>query len=101
MIRLLVIAALIVLAYRLFVGRWPWEKRLSTRERALAKARGVLRVPPGVGRSEIVAAHRRLMTEVHPDRGGSSARVHEVNQARDLLLANLPPPVIQHPEEPS
>jgi hypothetical protein len=29
------------------------------------------------------------MAEVHPDRGGSNERVHEANEARDLLLETL------------
>jgi len=99
--RLLVIAALVVLAYFLLMGRWPWEKRLTRKDRALAKARSVLQVGAGAGRPEILTAHRKLLTLVHPDRGGSVSRVHEANEARDLLLANLPPPSIQHPEEPS
>lgn len=99
--RLLVIAVLAVLAWRLLSGRWPWEKKPSVKERALAKARGLLGVSPGAGRIEVLAAHRRLLAAVHPDRGGSGARVHEANAARDLLLAELPPQTITHPEEPS
>ena len=41
-------------------------------------------------RDEIVEAHRRLLGMVHPDRGGTSAQVHEANAARDLLLDQLP-----------
>ncbi|MFM6831362.1 MAG: molecular chaperone DnaJ, partial [Novosphingobium sp.] len=32
---------------------------------------------------------RRLIAQVHPDRGGSNEAVHEANAARDLLLARL------------
>lgn len=99
--RLLVIAALIVLAYRALVGRWPWEKRVSVRDRALARARAMLGLGRDAGRQEILAAHRRRLTAVHPDRGGTGAGVHEANEARDLLLADLPIKTIQHPEEPS
>lgn len=101
MARLLVLAALAVLAYRLLVGRWPWQKRLGAKDRALVKAREVLGVTPRAGRSDILAAHRRRIASVHPDRGGSTARVHEANEARDLLLGELPPTTFQHPEEPS
>ena len=41
-------------------------------------------------RSEILEAHRRLITMVHPDRGGTNAQVHEANAARDLLIEELP-----------
>ena len=101
MARLLVLAALAVLAYRLLLGRWPWEKRQSARERTLGKARGLLGLGPAAGRAEILAAHRRLLASVHPDRGGSGTHVHEANEARDLLLAQLPPSATHDPKEPS
>ena len=39
------------------------------------------------GDDEIIAAHRRLIARVHPDRGGSADLARRVNQARDLLLS--------------
>ena len=95
--KLLVIAALVVLGYYMLAGRWPWEKRLTRREQALAKARKVLGLASDAERPEIIAAHRRLVAQVHPDRGGSGKKVHEVNEARDLLLAALPAPTIHEP----
>ena len=92
MMRLLVIAALVVIAYRLLMGRWPWEKRISSRERALARARETLGLTARADRPEILAAHRRQLAIVHPDRGGTNAQFHAANEARDLLLAELPPP---------
>lgn len=97
--RLLLLAALVVLAYRLLVGRWPWEQRLSAEERALAQARRVLDLPRVADRAQILAAHRRRLAAVHPDRGGSGARVHEANAARDLLLAQLPPSANNEPKD--
>ncbi len=53
-----------------------------TREEALA----VLGLKPGVGRAEIIAAHRALMKNAHPDRGGSDWIAARLNEARDILL---------------
>ena len=91
LLRVALLVALAALAYRLFTGRWPWAWRVSAREQALARARGLLGVEAGANRNDIIAAHRRLVAVVHPDRGGTSEQVHEANAARDLLLASLPP----------
>ena len=102
--RLLVLAAVLVFAYQLVTGRWPWQKRVSAKERALSTARARLGVAPQADRAEILAAHRRLLATAHPDHGGSEPAVHEANSARDLLLAALPArtsPSTNHPEEPS
>ena len=102
--RLLVLVALAVFAYQLVTGRWPWQKRVSARERTLSAARARLGVAPQADRAEILAAHRRLLATAHPDHGGSESAVHEANTARDLLLAALPSathPLTNYPEEPS
>ena len=40
-------------------------------------------------RKEIIAAHRKLINKLHPDRGGSDFLAAQVNQARDTLLKQL------------
>jgi|JI8StandDraft_2_1071088.scaffolds.fasta_scaffold239533_2 hypothetical protein len=90
--KLLLIAIGLSLLCRWGLGRWPWELigRAADRGRSLARARRLLGVVPGAGREDIVAAHRRLTTQVHPDKGGTDAAMQEVNAARDLLLDELP-----------
>jgi hypothetical protein len=46
----------------------------------------VLGLAPGASEKEIRAAHRRLLIEVHPDRGGSPELARKANAARDALL---------------
>ena len=90
MTRLLIIAAIGILAYRWVTGRWPWQKRISPRMQAVFNARKLLDLGANANKSDIIAAHKRLVTMVHPDRGGSNSQVHAANDARDLLFAELP-----------
>lgn len=98
--KIFVLAALAVLAYKWIIGRWPWEKKISTRSQAIFKARSLLAVDMRANRSDIIAAHKRLIAMVHPDRGGSNQQVHEANAARDLLLDELPREVPGNDQEP-
>lgn len=63
--------------------RAPVDGRMS-REEAYA----VLGLEPGADREAILAAHRRLMQKLHPDRGGSTYLAAILNQAKDCLLAS-------------
>lgn len=92
MIRLIILALIISLGVKLIFGRWPWEylRTQSTREQAIFKARKLLAVKATADHAQIMEAHKRLITMVHPDRGGTNEQVHEANAARDLLLDELP-----------
>ena len=91
MSKLLVLLVLASIACRMLAGKWPWELfKSATAASDEAQARAVLGVKRDATAADIAEAHRRLIARVHPDRGGTSERVHEANAARDLLLARLP-----------
>ncbi|PCD02503.1 molecular chaperone DnaJ [Sphingomonas spermidinifaciens] len=50
------------------------------------EARAVLGVDARADAEAIRAAHRRLVSAVHPDKGGSADLTRRINAARDVLL---------------
>lgn len=92
MLKYAIILALICFIFRWAFGEWPWAYLTArpTRSQAVFNARKLLGVEEGASRDQILVAHKRLISMVHPDKGGSNTQVHDANDARDLLLDELP-----------
>ncbi len=75
-----------------------WRDRAGGRERSREgrpaddggmsreEAYRILGLQPGADDQAVKEAHRRLMKQFHPDRGGSDYIAAKLNQAKDLLL---------------
>lgn len=83
-----ILAALILFAvYQLFLKPKPKPKPKPNPPRmAEDEARAVLGVSADADANAIRAAHRRLVSAVHPDKGGSAELTRRINAARDTLL---------------
>ncbi|MBQ1500745.1 MAG: J domain-containing protein [Sphingomonas sp.] len=78
----LILAALVLYALYLLVLR-PRSKGPRMPEE---EARAILGVTADADDEAIRSAHRRLVSAVHPDKGGSAELTQRINSARDTLL---------------
>ena len=65
------------------------RRKISTTAMPIEDARKLLGVGQEASLSEIRDAHRRLISRVHPDAGGSEELANRVNVARDILVAEM------------
>lgn len=56
------------------------------------EAAAILGVAAGADAEAIRAAHKKLISQLHPDKGGTDYLAAKINDARDVLLQNQAPP---------
>ncbi|WP_165857598.1 DnaJ domain-containing protein [Marinobacter sp. JSM 1782161] len=62
-------------------GARPGSGRMSVEQ-----AREILGLEASASRDDVIAAHRRLIQKVHPDRGGNDFLAAQINEAKAVLL---------------
>ncbi|MGR9085765.1 MAG: DnaJ domain-containing protein [Gammaproteobacteria bacterium] len=66
-------------------GHYSGNTRTRT-QMTTAEAYEILGLEFGASKQDIIAAHRKLMQKIHPDRGGSTYLAAKINLAKTILL---------------
>lgn len=64
------------------------NSRGSDSKMTVIEAYAVLGLDNNATEEEIIAAHRKLMLKLHPDKGGNNYLAAKINQAKDLLVSS-------------
>ncbi|NQX88178.1 MAG: DnaJ domain-containing protein [Halioglobus sp.] len=75
-----------------FPNEGPFEQQADSQTdsdgpMSRTQALAVLGLEDGASEEDIVAAHRKLIQKLHPDRGGNDYLAAQINQAKDILLS--------------
>jgi len=67
------------------------DRALTPAKKAMTieEAVSVLGLDHGASVEEIRAAHRRLISQIHPDKGGTDYLAAKINEARDVMLKGI------------
>lgn len=69
------------------LGEQPQGQPETATRMGRSEALAVLGLENGATGEDIIAAHRKLIQKLHPDRGGNDYLAAQINQAKDLLLS--------------
>ena len=67
----------------------PPSRKVPARTMSEDEARSVLGLKATASAEEIRSAHRKLIAQLHPDKGGTDYLAAKINEARDYLLRRL------------
>lgn len=84
-----VLPGAVLMAGAILWAAWRRGRASPPATMAVEDARKLLGLRPDATVAEIRDAHRRLISRVHPDIGGSEELANRVNAARDTLIAEL------------